>query len=154
MLGGVVQHVAEHLLQPLGIPGDGLGIQLLIAVIVQLDAVLAEQLPIGIDGVLQLRLQVHFLHLQGKAAVLHFGKLQQLLHHARQAAGLLDDDAQAPAQLAGVAAFIPQQGLAPAADGRQRGAQLVGHGGDELRLHFLALADFQGHVVDVVHQLA
>ena len=33
------------------------------------------------------------------------------------------------------------------------GAELVGHGGDELRLDFLTLADFQGHIVDVVHQL-
>ena len=106
MLGGVVQHVAEHLLQPLRVAGDRVGIQLLPAVVVQLDAVLAEQLAIGIDGVLQLRLQVHFLHLEGKAAVLHFGKFQQLLHHARQAAGLLDNDAQAPAQLAGVAGLI------------------------------------------------
>ena len=30
----------------------------------------------------------------------------------------------------------------------------MGHGGDELRLYFFALTDLQGHVVDVVHQLA
>ena len=29
----------------------------------------------------------------------------------------------------------------------------MGHGGDELRLHLLAPADLQGHLVDIVHQL-
>ena len=29
----------------------------------------------------------------------------------------------------------------------------MGHGGDELAFHLLVLADLQGHIVDVVHQL-
>ena len=152
MLGGVVQHVAEHLLQPLRVAGDRLLVQRLVAGILQRDAVLPEQLPVGVDRILQLRLQVGILHLQGEAAVGHLGEIQQLLHHVGQAAGLLEDDLHAPAQLLGVAGLILQQRLAPAVDGRQRRPQLVGHGGDKFRLHFLALADLQGHIVDVVHQ--
>ena len=58
---------------------------------------------------------------------------------------------QTPAQLSGI--VVLQQCLAPTIDGRQGGAELVGHGGDELRLDLLTLADLQGHIVDVVHQL-
>ena len=63
VLGGVVQHVAKHLLQPLRVAGDGLVVQRLVAGVLQRDAVLPEQLPVGVDRVLQLRLQVGILHL-------------------------------------------------------------------------------------------
>ena len=58
-------------------------------VVAELDALLPEELPVGEDGVLKLRLQVHRLHLQGKAPVLHFGEVQQLLHHGGEAPGLI-----------------------------------------------------------------
>ena len=152
MLGGIVQHVAEHLLQPLRVAGNGR--QLVVAGhIVELNALLPEQLPVGKNRVLEFRLKIHVLQLQGEAAVLHLGKLQQLLHHVGEPAGLPQDDPHAAAQLLGVAAVIGQQRFAPAVDGREGRAQLVGHGGDELRLHLFALADLQGHLVDVVHQL-
>ena len=154
VLGGVVQQVAEHLLQPIRVAGDGLFVDGLIAGVLQGDAVLLEQLPVGVYRVLQFRLQIHILHLEGKAPILHAGELQQLLHHVRQATGLLDDDAQSAAQLLHVAALVCQQRLAPAVDGRQGRAQLVGHRGDELGLHFLTLADLAGHIVDIAHQLA
>ena len=151
MLGGVVQYVAQHLLQPFRIAGDRIGVQFAVVVILQTDAVLSEQLLIGVNGVLKLRLQVHVLDAEGKTTVLHLGELQQLLHHVGEPAGFLEDNVQTPAQLSGI--VVLQQCLAPTIDGRQGGAQLVGHGGDELRLDLLTLADFQGHIVDVVHQL-
>ena len=106
MLGGVVQHVGEHLLEPLGVAGDGLLEQLAAALVFQGDAVLPEQLPVGVDGVFKLRLQVHGFHPQREAAVLHLGELQQLLHHVGKAAGLLEDDAQAAVELPGIAAAV------------------------------------------------
>ncbi len=123
--------------------------------VLQGDAVLAEELLVGEDGILQLRLEVHVLHLEGEAAVLHLGEVQQFLHHVGQAPGLVDDDPDAPAELLGVIGeVILQDGLPPAVDGGEGRPELMGDGGDELAFHFLILADFQGHVVDVVHQLS
>ena len=153
VLGGVVQHVAEHLLQPLRIAGDRC--QLLAAVVVfQPDALLPEQLLIGENGVLELRLQVHLLDAEGEPAVLHLRELQQLLHHGGQAAGLVQNDADAPAHLHRVAGGVLQDRLSPAVDGGQGRAQLMGDRGDKFALHLLVLADLQGHVVDVVHQFS
>ena len=154
VLGGVVEHVAEHLLQPLRVADDLLLEQLPAALILEGDAVLTEELAVGIDCVLELSLQIDALDAQREAAVLHLRELQQLLDHVRQAARLVEDNAHAAAQLVHVAALVGEERLAPASDGREGRAQLVGDGGDELRLHFFALADLQRHVVDVVDQLA
>ena len=116
------------------------------------DSLLLEELHVGVDGVLKLRLQIHLLNAQSEAPVLHLGEVQQLLHHVGQPPGLLEDDAHAPLELLGVR--VLQQRLPPAVDGGEGGAQLVGHGGDELRLDPLALADLAGHVVDGVDELA
>ena len=151
MLGGVVQHVAEHLLQPLRVAGDGRQV-LIPALVVQFDALLPEQLAVGEDGVLKLRLQVHLLHPEGESAVLHLGEFQQLLYHGREPPGLVQNDADAAAHLGGVICGVLQNRLAPAVDGSEGRPQLVGHGGDELGFHLLVLADLEGHIVDVVHQ--
>ena len=153
VLGGVVQQVAEHLLEPLRVAGDQLLVLGAVCGVFQRDAVLTEQLAVAVNGVLQLRLEVGVLHLQGEAAVLQTGELQQLLHHIGQAAGFLHHDLHAPLQLLNVAGVVRQQRLAPAVDCRQRGAELVGDGGDELGFHALTLADLAGHIVDVGHQL-
>ena len=63
VLGGVVQQIAEHLLQPLRVAGDDLAVLCPVAGILQRDAVLPEQLPVAVHRVLQLRLQVGVLHL-------------------------------------------------------------------------------------------
>ena len=61
VLGGVVQQVAEHLPQPLRVPRDGR--KLLVAVeVVEFNALPPEELPVGIDRILQFRLDVHGLH--------------------------------------------------------------------------------------------
>ena len=99
VLGGVVQYVAQHLLQPFRIAGDRIGVQFAVVVILQTDAILSEQLLIGVNGVLKLRLQVHVLDAEGKTAVLHLGELQQFLHHVGESAGFLEDNVQTPAQL-------------------------------------------------------
>ena len=52
-----------------------------------------------------------------KATVLHFGELQQFLHHVGESAGFLEDNVQTPAQLSGI--VVLQQCLAPTIDGRQ-----------------------------------
>ena len=125
---------------------------LLAVVVVELDALPAEELPVGVHRVLQLRLDVHGLHRQGEAAVLDAGELQQLLHHVGQPPGLGHDDAHALLHVPGVPHLPVHDGLRPAVDGGEGGAQLVGDGGDELVLHLLALVDTQGHVVDGVGQ--
>ncbi|MPM11097.1 hypothetical protein SDC9_57435 [bioreactor metagenome] len=154
MLGSVVQQIAKHLLQPFRVCGDR-GEVLAVGIVVQLDVLLAEQLPIGKNRVLKLAAKVHIrLHPQGKAPVLHLGKLQKLLHHGAQPTGLPQNDADALAKLRRVAGGICQNRLTPAVDGGKRGAQLVGHGGDKLRFHFFVSSDFQRHVVDIIHQLA
>src|SRR5699024_9060056 len=121
VLGGVVQHVAEHLLEPLRVPGDGVE-ELVPAVVGQFNGLLLEQLPVGVNGVLELRLEVHLFDTQGEAAILHLGEVQQLLHHGGEAAGLLEDDVYAPAALLAVpaAGFLQlQQGLPPAVEDRK-----------------------------------
>mgnify|MGYP002663886424 CR=1 FL=1 len=60
----------------------------------------------------------------------------------------------APVELDLIPLPIRQQRFAPAADGCERRSQLMGHRRDELRLHFLVLADLHGHIVDIIHQLA
>jgi len=60
MLGGVVQHIAEYLLQPLRIAADRRQ-KRLSRLIAQLDALLPEQLPVGENGILKLRLQIDLL---------------------------------------------------------------------------------------------
>ena len=109
---------------------------------------------ISIHGILKFRLQIHLFQMQRKAPVGHFGEIQQLLHHIGQAAGFLHDNAQPTTQGLRVIAIVGKQCLAPAIDGRQGRAQLVGHRGDKFRLQLLILADLHGHVVDVVHQFA
>ena len=151
VLGGIVQHVAENLLQPFRVPGDRREIPLPHGVF-QGDAFLTEQFLIGENGVLQLRLEIYLLHPQGEASILHFGKFQQFLHHVGEAAGLIDDNPQAPPQLHRIPTEILQNCLPPAVDSRQGCPQFVGNRGDEFRLHLLILPDFQGHIVDVVYQ--
>ena len=60
MLGGVVQHIAEYLLQPLRIAADRRQ-KRLSRLIAQLDTLLPEQLPVGENGILKLRLQIDLL---------------------------------------------------------------------------------------------
>ena len=152
MLGGVVQEVAEHLAQPVRVPRDGA--ELLLAVgVVDGDVLGRQELVVGVDGILQLGLDVHRLHRQGEAAVLNPGELQQLLHHPRQPPGLAGDDGHALAHVPFVPGLAAHDGLGPAGDGGQRGAQFVGDRGDELRLHALRLLDPQGHVVDGVGEV-
>ena len=153
VLGGVVQYVAKHLLQPLRVTADGRQ-DLLSRFVAQFDPLLSEQLPVGKNGVLKLCLKIHFFQLQRKAAILHLGKFQQLLHHGREPSGLVEDDPQAPVELDLIPLPVCQQRFAPAADGCERRSQLMGHRRDKFRFHFLVLADLHGHIVDIIHQLA
>ena len=53
------------------------------------------------------------LHIQGEAAVLHPGELQQLLHHGGQAPGLAEDDEHAPAGLHRVDVVAAERSVSP-----------------------------------------
>ena len=108
MLGGIVQHIAQHLLQPLRVTGDRPLKHLAGIRIFQVDAVLAEKLPVGVDGVLHLSLEIHLLHPKREAAIFYLGKLQQLLHHVGESAGLPENDPHTPVQLPDVAAVVSQ----------------------------------------------
>ena len=153
MLGGVVQEIAEDLAQAVGVAGDG-G-ELLFAVgVVDGDALGGQELVVGVDGVLQLSLDIHRFDGEGEAAVFNAGELQQLFYHAGQAPGLAGDDAHALAHVAFVAGLAAHNGLGPAGDGGEGGAQLMGDGGDKLLLHALGLLDAQGHIVDGVGKVA
>ena len=154
MLGGIVQNIQEDLLHARRVTGD-FGDIVVIFQIVQHNALLPQPGAVHEYGVLKLRAQVARHDVQGKAAVLKAGELQQLLDHVRQAGGLALDDAQAAAGLSAVnASSGGQQRFAPAADGCERGAQLMRDGRDELGLHFLCAADLFRHFVDGVRQLA
>ena len=153
MLGRVVQQVAEDLPQPVGVPWNG-GELLLAVGMVHGNPLRGQKLMVGVNRVLQFRLNIHGLHGQGETAVLNPGKLQQFLHHARQAAGLAGDDPHALSDIPLIPGFAAHNGLRPAGDGGQGRAQLVGYRGDKLRLHAFGLFDPQGHVVDGVGEIA
>ena len=141
MLGRIVQQITEHLAQPLRVSADGE--HLLRAVLIgQFDALPAEKLPIGVHRVLQLRLQIQRLHRQGEPAILNAGELQQLLHHVGQPPRLGDDDVHSLPHVLGVLQLAALNGLRPSGDGGQGGTQLMGDGGDELRLCLFRLLDF------------
>ena len=146
VLGGVVEDVEKHLLEPLRVAGHERDL-LLGRVVDELHPVLPQQLLIGEDGVLELALDVEQLHAQVEAAVLDAGELQQLLDEARQARGLLGDDGDAAAGVA-LDGSVEHERFAPAGDGGQGRAQLVRDRRDELRLHFFAAADLLRQLVD------
>ena len=153
VLGRIVQQIAEHLTQPPWVSGDG--DHLLRALgILQSDALLAEELPVGVHRVLQFRFQIQRLHRQGEAAVLNAGELQQLLHHVGQPVGLRHDDVHPFAHVARVLQLTALNRLRPAGDGGERGAQLVGDGRNKLRLGLFRLLDLQRHVIDGVCELS
>src|SRR5699024_4326539 len=68
-------------------------------------------------------------------------------------ASLAGDYLHAPAGVS-LYCLVVHERLAPAGDGRERRAQLVRDGGDELRLRLSRLAYLHGHVVESVHKAA
>ncbi len=153
VLAGVVQHVGKDLLHALTVGCDGRDL-FLARIVADLDALLAKQLAIGVNSVLQLGNEVDRVDAEREAAVLDLREIEQLLHHGGETARLLADDGKAAASLLRVADGVGLQRLRPAVDGGERRAQLVGNGGDELLLDLLRLGDLERHIVDVVHQLA
>ena len=151
VLGGIVENVQKHLPQALRVAGDE-GDLALGGAVSQLQMILAQQLPVGEDRVLQLGLDVQQLDVQLEAPVLDARKLQQLLHETGQPRGLLLDDLDAAAGVV-FDRGVKHQRLAPAGDGGQRRAQLVGDGGDKLRLHLLRAADLLRQGVDGLGEL-
>ena len=152
MLGGVVQKIQEHLPHPLGVAGNFRNV-LVVVQIDQLNAVLCQTAAVHIHRVLEFTPDVRHFHSQRHAAVLHPGEVQQIHDHFRQALGLAGNDLHA---LPGVVVQVVsrKQRLAPSVDNGQRGAQLMGQLGDELRLHFFVLGNFRGHFIDGVRQIA
>ena len=153
VLGRIVQQVGEHLPQPLRVAGQRRELPLRVGII-ELNALLFEKLTIGIHCVLKLRLNVDHLNIQIEAAVLDAAEFQQLFHHLGQAAGLADNDIQALFEVLGIVQLAGDQRLAPAVDGSERRAQLMGDRGNEFRFHLFVLADPGGHIVDGVDQVA
>ena len=151
VLGGIVQNVQEHLAQALGIAGN-LRNLLVIVQVFQGDAVLGKPASVHEYGIFKLAADVRLLHGKGHPAILEPGKVQQLHHHFRQPFGLRGNDLQALDRI-GLQGFIGKQSFAPAVDHRQRGAQLMGKLGDELRLHFFVLTDLDGHFIDGIRQV-
>ena len=94
----------------------------------------------------QLRQHIHSGALEREPSALHPGKVQQLLHHFRQALGLVHDDVDAT--LYGVRVCLHAHGLRPALDGGERRAQFVGNGRDKLVFHVLRIGEFVRHLVD------
>ena len=153
MLGGIVEHVAKDLLHALAVSHDRRHL-FVGAFVAHVDALLPEQLAVGVDRVLQFARKINALHAQREAPVLHLGKLQQLFDHRGESAGLFQDDPEAALGLVDVRARIGRKRLGPAADGCERGAQLVGNRRDKLLLDLFRLADLERHIVDIVHEFS
>ena len=138
VLGGVVEDVQHHLLEPARVAGDE-GQVLVRGLVPQLHAVVAKQLAVGEADLLEQRGGVDLLEIEREAPVAHARELQKLLDHAGQPARLAGDYLN-PAAGVSLERLVVEQRLAPAGDGRERGAQLVRDGGDELVLHAVGLA--------------
>ena len=147
VFGRVVKDVQEHLLHPLRVAAD-LGDVLVAGLILEVDALLPQAVAIHKDGILKYAPKVADFHIELKPAVLNPGELQQLLHQGGQALGLLQHGHNAPAGFHRIHFIAGHQGFAPAGNGGQRRSQLMGHRGQELRLHLLCLTDLQGEIVD------
>ena len=142
MLGRVVEHIAEDLLHALAVCHDRRHI-LVRALVADLDALLPEELEIGVDCVLELAGKIDALHAQREAPVLHLREFEQFLDHRRQAAGLFQNDAEAALRLVDVRAGVGGERLRPTADGGQRRPQLVRDRRDKFLLDLLGLADLE-----------
>ena len=149
---GVVQQVQKYLLEPLRIAGDRGQIHRRGGV-VDAHPRLAHELAVGKERVLQLGGDVQRLDAQIEAPVLDARELQKLLDHTGQPLGLLGDDLHA-AQGFALHCGVIGDGLGPAGDGGQRGAQLVGDLGDELGAGLLGHGHLLRHVVDLIGQAA
>ena len=93
------------------------------------------------------------LRLQRKA-VLHTGKIQQILHHIVKAVGLAGDHLNAAAKGRVFWALHAGDRLRPALDGGKRRTQLVRDGGDKFVFHALGFIQLARHMVDGVAELA
>ena len=114
---------------------------------------MAEKLIIGIKAILDQRRQLHGGNVQRKPAVLNAREFEQLLDHFGKASRFAGDDLDAAARVA-PDGLVVGEGFRPAGDGGERRAQLVGNGGDELRLHTFCLRELLRHIVDRVGQLS
>jgi len=149
--GGIVKNVQEHLLRPFRISGDE-GYLIVGGGVVYLQPGLTQKLAVGKKRVLQLRRNIHQLYAQIEAPVLNAGEFQKLLDHAGEAVGLLGDDLYALHGVAGDGG-VEGQSLAPAGDGRQRCAQLVGNLRYKLCAHLVGCGDLFRHLVYLVGEL-
>ena len=143
---GVVQNVQKNLPKPERVARNERQ-NLLHRRKAKVDLVLLQQLAIGEDGVLQLGLNVEQLNVQLESAVLNAGEFQQLLHETREPGGLAQNGLDALTRFM-LDREIKHQRFAPAGDGRERCAQLMRNGGDELRLHLFRAADFARDLID------
>ena len=124
MLGRVVEHIAEDLLHALAVCHDRRHI-LVRALVADLDALLPEELEIGVDCVLELAGKIDALHAQREAPVLHLREFEQLLDHRIKAVRLGADDREAAAVVFIRWVVDIADRLDPSPDGGQRRAQLV-----------------------------
>ena len=152
MLGGVIQQIAEHLLEPLRVSGNegNLGGR---TGIVDLHACLLHKLPIGKESILQLCCNIYKLDAQIEAPVLYPRELQQLSYHAGETLGLLGDNVDAPERVT-LDCRVKGYCLAPAHDGGQGGTQLVGDLGDKVGAGLLRNGHLFRHVVYFLGELA
>ena len=80
------------------------------------------------------------------------GEIEKLFHQPREPFRLPDDDLHA--FLSGIRVGPLLQSLGPAFDGGEGRAQFVGNGRDKVVFHLFGGAQFAGHVVDGVAQVA
>ena len=86
-------------------------------------------------------LEIHRLDQPVGVAGLDLGQVQDLIDQARQALGLAHQDAQEALALADLDLRVVVEDLGEGADGGQRGAQFVGHGGHEVVLEPIQLLE-------------
>ena len=152
VLGGVIQQVAEDLLEALRVSRDegdlrgGAGV-------IDLHASLLHKLAVGEEGVLQFGGDIYKLDAQIEAPVLYPCKLQKLRHHAGEALGLLGDDVDAPERIS-LDRRVKGYGLTPAHNCGKGSAQLVGDLGNEVGAGLLRNGNLFRHVVYLLGQLA
>ena len=146
---GVVQEIAQHLLQAVEVPQDGRHVP---ALHLKADARLLRTQREDLGAVGEELAHRYGGSLHALLPGLDAGEVQQLLDQMQEPPGLVFDDAGSPFFALGLRDGAVAQGLREAPDRREGCLQLMGDVGKEVAQRLLRAADRLRHAVEVLGQ--